>query len=100
VRAEVPKGKNAGIHIGRVAVRATGSFRAGNIEGINATHCKLIEAGGRLWLRPQARPSSPQLKLVGGSGAGAFDDAGLAMALLRGRYLLKPLRSILPSRKA
>jgi hypothetical protein len=29
VRAEVPKGKHAGIHVGRVAVRASGSFRVG-----------------------------------------------------------------------
>src|SRR5262252_6858224 len=36
VRAEVPKDKQAGIHVGRVAVRASGSFRVGNADGINA----------------------------------------------------------------
>jgi hypothetical protein len=42
VRAEVPKGKQAGIHVGRVAVRASGSVRVGDAEGINANYCKLL----------------------------------------------------------
>ena len=40
VRAIVPKGKKAGTHIGRVAVRAKGSFRVGNVDGINWKYCK------------------------------------------------------------
>jgi len=46
VRAEVPKGKKAGIHVGRVAVRSTGSFNIstakGLVQGINAKYCKHI----------------------------------------------------------
>lgn len=47
VRADVPTGKKAGLHIGRVAVRATGSFniqRAGEVvQGIAHRHCRLIQ---------------------------------------------------------
>ena len=42
VRAQVPKGKHCGIRVGRVAVRATGSFRIGTADGINAKYCKLL----------------------------------------------------------
>ena len=46
VRAVVPKGKKAGIHTGRVAVRATGSFNiqtpTGVVQGINAKYCTAI----------------------------------------------------------
>ena len=42
VRAEVPKSKRAGIHVGRVALRSSGSFRVGNADGINARHCRII----------------------------------------------------------
>jgi len=43
VRAEVPKGKNAGSHVGRVAVRSTGSFRIGSIDGINVRHVRMVQ---------------------------------------------------------
>jgi hypothetical protein len=47
VRADVPAGKKAGIHVGRVAVRATGSFNiqcAGEVvQGISHRHCRLIQ---------------------------------------------------------
>jgi 5-methylcytosine-specific restriction endonuclease McrA len=46
VRAEVPKGKHAGTHVGRVAVRASGSFNIqlpGRVlQGISHKHCKVI----------------------------------------------------------
>ena len=46
VRAEVPTGKKSGIRVGRVAVRASGSFNVqtstGVVQGINAKHCKLL----------------------------------------------------------
>lgn len=49
VRAVVPTGKKAGTHVGRVAVRATGSFniqtRETVIQGINAKHCSVIARG-------------------------------------------------------
>jgi hypothetical protein len=58
VHAEVPNGKKAGVHVGRVAVRDSGSFTAGTSEGINATYCKILHrADGRL--RLAARPPFP-----------------------------------------
>ena len=46
VRATVPGGKNAGTHIGRVAVRVTGSFNiqtpTGVVQGINAKRCTVL----------------------------------------------------------
>nr|NGX38685.1 hypothetical protein [Chlamydiota bacterium] len=46
VKATVPKGKKAGIHIGRVAVRASGSFNIQNatpVQGIAHTYCRLLQ---------------------------------------------------------
>lgn len=47
VRAEVPSGKKAGVHLGRVAVRASGSFNIqsvhGVVQGISHRHCTLIQ---------------------------------------------------------
>jgi hypothetical protein len=51
VRAEVPNGKEAGVHVGRVAVRASGSFA----DAINAKYCKILHRGR---LRLAARASS------------------------------------------
>ena len=40
VRAGVPQPlKTAGVHTGRVAVRASGSFRVGKVDGINVRYC-------------------------------------------------------------
>lgn len=47
VRADVPSGKKTGTHVGRVAVRATGSFNiqcAGEVvQGIAHRHCRLVQ---------------------------------------------------------
>jgi 5-methylcytosine-specific restriction endonuclease McrA len=44
VRAEVPPPlKTAGTHLGRVAVRASGSLRVGSVDGINARYCVLVQ---------------------------------------------------------
>jgi 5-methylcytosine-specific restriction endonuclease McrA len=51
VRADVPRGVKAGIHRGRVAVRATGSFNiqtrlhgvASVIQGIGHRHCRIVQ---------------------------------------------------------
>lgn len=47
VVASVPTGKKAGVHVGRVAVRATGSFNiqtgAGVVQGISHKYCRLIQ---------------------------------------------------------
>ncbi len=46
VRAEVPNGKRAGVHAGRVAIRKRGSFNiqtpAGTVTDISHRHCRLI----------------------------------------------------------
>ena len=47
VRAVVPRGKHQGVHVGRVAVRTSGSFniatRHGTIQGINHQHCQILQ---------------------------------------------------------
>ena len=52
VRATVPTGKKAGVHEGRVAVRATGSFNiqapAGTVQGIHHRHCRLLQRARRI----------------------------------------------------
>lgn len=46
VRADVPTGKKQGVYIGRVAVRATGSFNIttnrGTVQGIGWKHCQAV----------------------------------------------------------
>jgi 5-methylcytosine-specific restriction endonuclease McrA len=42
VRATVPRGKHQGTHVGRVAVRASGSFRVGTRDGIGWKHCAIL----------------------------------------------------------
>ena len=65
VKAEVTQGKNTGSYVGRVAVRASGSFNIqtaqGVIQGINYRDCKVIQRGdgyGYLQLNPTADPAS------------------------------------------
>ena len=51
VRADVPSGLKAGVHVGRVAVRASGSFniqshqdgKAVVVQGISHKHCRVIQ---------------------------------------------------------
>ena len=49
VMAVVPNGKKAGIHIGRVAVRASGSFNIQKqgvvVQGISHKHCRIVQRG-------------------------------------------------------
>lgn len=47
VRAEVPDGRKAGIHVGRVAVRESGYFNVETSTGVQgiARHCRLIQRG-------------------------------------------------------
>jgi hypothetical protein len=64
VRAEVPNGKQTGIHVGRVAVRAGGSLRVGDADGNNAKYCKLLHRAdgyGYAW-----RPALPPPAEAGG----------------------------------
>lgn len=47
VKAVVPTGKKAGVHVGRVAVRQSGSFNiqtlAGAVQGISHKYCRLLQ---------------------------------------------------------
>jgi 5-methylcytosine-specific restriction endonuclease McrA len=43
VKAMVPRGKHAGTHTGRVAVRTRGQFRVGAVDGINRKYCRTIQ---------------------------------------------------------
>ena len=49
VKATVPTGKKAGTYVGRVAIRATGSFniQTGNglVQGVSHKHCTLMQRG-------------------------------------------------------
>jgi len=59
VRAYIPKGRpsrglaracgalasHAGVHTGYAAVRASGSFRVGNVDGVSWRHCRLLQRG-------------------------------------------------------
>jgi 5-methylcytosine-specific restriction endonuclease McrA len=61
VRAVVPTGKYAGVHVGRVLVRATGSFdittRQGRVQGINARYCQpLHRSDGYSYVKGAALP--------------------------------------------
>ncbi|MEA3099288.1 MAG: hypothetical protein QOF74_3528, partial [Caballeronia mineralivorans] len=82
VRAMVPKGKKAGVYVGRVAVRASGSFNiqtpTGVVQGIAHRHCTMVQRadgygystvpltkegnsgnGTKAWLAAQAALSLP-----------------------------------------
>lgn len=58
VRAEVPSGKKAGNHVGRVAVRSNGSFRVGKVDGISWRYCRLLQrADGFAYVASVRRPA-------------------------------------------
>lgn len=61
VRAVPPPAlKTAGMHIGRVAVRASGSFRVGTVDGINAKYCRVLQrADGYAYGRVAAAEADP-----------------------------------------
>jgi hypothetical protein len=43
VRAEVLREKLAGVYVGRVTVRRSGSFRVGRKDGISWRYCQLLQ---------------------------------------------------------
>ena len=43
VRAAVPEGARKGIHVGRVGLRARGSFKVGIVNDISWKHCRLLQ---------------------------------------------------------
>jgi 5-methylcytosine-specific restriction endonuclease McrA len=63
VRAVVPKGKKAGVYIGRVAIRATGSFNiqtaSGTVQGISYKHCHILQRSDGYSYHFRSDDSSP-----------------------------------------
>ena len=62
VRADIVRGKKSGTYIGRVAVRASGSFNVqtptGVVQGINVRHCKLVHRNdGYSYRAPRLLPA-------------------------------------------
>ena len=41
--AIVPRGKNRGVHVGRVITRQSPNFRVGNVDGINPKYIKVLQ---------------------------------------------------------
>jgi 5-methylcytosine-specific restriction endonuclease McrA len=68
VRAEVPTGKKAGVHVGRVAVRQTGSFNiqapAGTVQGISYRHCRLLQRADGYGYAFQPKPDTEEARRV------------------------------------
>ena len=59
VRADVPKGKKAGIHVGRLAIRARGSFNVGSVTDINWKHVRLLLRSDGYGYAVSALPVNP-----------------------------------------
>jgi len=66
VKAEVTKGKKIGTYIGRVAVRASGSFNIqtvnGLIQGIRYHYCKVIQRADGYGYSQQPNPKAAELR--------------------------------------
>ncbi|MHB8317804.1 MAG: RNA-guided endonuclease IscB [Acidimicrobiales bacterium] len=66
VRAVVPRGKHAGTHFGRVAVRSSGSFniktKGGTMQGISYRHCMLLQRGDG-WGYEQDKEVGPRTRV-------------------------------------
>jgi len=72
VRAEVPTGKKAGIYVGRVVVRTSGSFNVqtpqGIVEGVSHRYCRMAQRGdgyGYSWrAAPGRKQGTAQVRLA------------------------------------
>jgi 5-methylcytosine-specific restriction endonuclease McrA len=84
VRAEVPAGKKAGIHIGRVAVRASGSFniQTGDavVQGIGHRYCRLVQRNDGYGYALQPKDSLDQ----GVAGVGRATHGALSLSAVNG----------------
>ena len=91
VRADVPKGVKAGVHTGRVAIRATGSYNIQShkdgvssvVQGISHKHCRVVQRSdgygyflnpanhtGREQVRPKATNALHSALYLPGMNAG------------------------------
>ena len=66
VRAEVPTGKKAGVHLGRVAIRRTGSFNVqtpgGTVAGISYRHCRVLQRADGYGYCVQPKPLTEEAR--------------------------------------
>ena len=60
--ANVPSGKKTGVHRGRIAVRKTGYFRVGTVDGISHKYCQLLHAanGYKYLTKPKGEDIPPR----------------------------------------
>ncbi|MDA8149799.1 MAG: RNA-guided endonuclease IscB, partial [Nitrospiraceae bacterium] len=75
VRATVPSGKKAGIHVGRVAVRSSGSFNvrtgSGVVQGISHKHCRLLQRADGYGYSQIAKPKGMREQALSRPGMNA-----------------------------
>jgi len=89
VRAEVPaSSKKVGRYVGRVAVRATGSFniQTGDavVQGISHTYCRVLQRGdGYGYHRAQYPTLNPKDSFTKGAGLGRAAHAALSLPGLK-----------------
>ncbi|AOY97572.1 HNH endonuclease (plasmid) [Cupriavidus sp. USMAA2-4] len=80
VWAKIPTGKKAGEYVGRVAVRASGSFniraQSGLVQGIGHRHCRLVQRADGYGYQFQPTDSITQE----GAGSGRASHAALSLA--------------------
>jgi hypothetical protein len=66
VRAEVPKGKKTGVHVGRVVVRKTGSFNiqapTGTVQGLSHHHCRVLQRADGYGYAVQSKPKQEEAR--------------------------------------
>ena len=66
VRAEVPAGKRAGVHVGRVAVRRTGAFNIqtqdATVQGISYRHCRVLQRADGYGYAFQSKPDAEKAR--------------------------------------
>ena len=63
VRAVVPRGKYAGVHVGRAVVRTSGSFKVGSVDGITWKYSELLQrSDGYEYTRKEESAILPVLK--------------------------------------
>ena len=66
VRAEVPTGKKAGVHLGRVAIRRTGSFNVqtpgGTVAGLSYRHCRVLQRADGYGYYVQPKPLTEEAR--------------------------------------
>ncbi len=69
LRATVPSGRRQGVHAGRVAVRASGSFNVqaagGTVQGVPHRRCRIIRRGDGYGHRQDPSPSKENMPMHG-----------------------------------